>query len=93
MEKFESIPDNKQWDELRNVVLEQKTMIDKNNIDAIVLGFCSKNLNLTKSYVNYLKAHNINPNFATIGKILKSYHNHYENKDVPPEEIASILGW
>lgn len=63
-----------EWNELRDKVLSLKrTRINKVNIDAIILELCNR-LDVGKSYMNYLKQSEIEPNASSFLKLLNLYY-------------------
>lgn len=86
-----------EWDELRSNVLNSQNRITNVNIDAILLGYCipSGKLDIGKSYIEYLKQSEVEPNAATIGSFLKLYYSASKNNikitDDDRKDIIDLL--
>lgn len=65
-----------EWAELRSALMATDTFITEVNVDATILGRCVPGAQLAvgKSYVAYLRERGIEPNLATVGKLLRLYH-------------------
>ncbi|XP_053951219.1 mitochondrial ribonuclease P catalytic subunit [Anastrepha ludens] len=68
-----------EWEELRNDLISKYKHISTSNVDAIIMGLCdgAEKLALAKNYVHYLRGCGLEPNRATIGRLLKIYNAAY----------------
>lgn len=80
------------WQKIRNDALCNSRMINEVNVDSIILGNClsNANLNLGKSYINFLKNDGKKINYATWGKLLKLYHAAGTKSPLNPADIEDI---
>lgn len=86
------------WQNLTEILIKNYKHINKNNVDAVIVGICSdaEHLSLAKSYIKHLQSSGKEPNDATWGKLLKAYNASYHNKGgtkeaLSPEEQREIL--
>lgn len=66
-----------EWQTLRNDLFGSDRSITEVNIDATILGHCLPDglLETGKSYVRFLRVAGRQPNLATLGRLLRLYHN------------------
>lgn len=69
-----------EWIKTRHELVEKYKHINANNVDAIIMGLCSSDLKLAKSYLHFLEREGMNLNAATIGKLLKTFNLEYHSK-------------
>ncbi|XP_036339554.1 mitochondrial ribonuclease P catalytic subunit isoform X1 [Rhagoletis pomonella] len=71
-----------EWEDLRNNLISKYKHININNVDAIILGLCggADQLSLAKNYVRYLRGCGLEPNMATIGRLLRIYNAAYHTR-------------
>ncbi|XP_064547198.1 mitochondrial ribonuclease P catalytic subunit [Drosophila montana] len=84
---------NEDWHRVRNILTDSYKYINGSNVDAVVLGLCSsaEKLPLAKSYLSYLQAQGIEPNAATLGRLLRVYNAAYHTRTLSDEEQAEIV--
>lgn len=65
-----------EWRGLRTELLSGDGSINSVNIDATILGRCLPDglLEAGKSYVRFLRASGLEPNLASVGRLLRLYH-------------------
>lgn len=65
-----------EWAELRSGLIAADFFINEVNVDATILGRClpAGQLEVGKSYLKFLHDQGIEPNLATVGKLLRLYH-------------------
>lgn len=67
---------SKEWTEIRSGIIAKDSFINEVNVDATILARClpAAQLEVGKSYVGFLRDQGIEPNLATVGKLLRLYH-------------------
>ena len=83
----------KEWNVIRQTALESGRQINLVNVDASILGFClgeKADLQMGKSYVNFLEKEGIDINLATMGKLLKMYVSSAKNNALNDEEQTEV---
>lgn len=65
-----------EWHKIRTDILTNERQITEINIDATILGQCIPDgqLMVAKSYVHYLREIGVEPNVASLGRLLRLYH-------------------
>ncbi|XP_055915742.1 mitochondrial ribonuclease P catalytic subunit-like [Eupeodes corollae] len=65
-----------EWKKLRDELVANVRNIHLQNIDALILGQCNdtKDLPIAKNYIQFLESEGIQPNNASLGKLLKTYY-------------------
>ncbi|XP_073828091.1 mitochondrial ribonuclease P catalytic subunit [Musca autumnalis] len=68
-----------EWQNLKDLLIKNYKHINRNNVDAIIVGICndSQQLTLAKSYINHLRDSGVEPNDATLLKLLRIYNSAY----------------
>lgn len=71
-----------EWQNLRNNLISKYKHMSNNNIDAIILGLCGgvEQLPLAKNYLHYLRGCGLEPNLASIGRLLRIYNRSYHKR-------------
>lgn len=89
---------NMEWMKVKELLMTNYKHINRHNVDAVIVGVCndSQLLHLAKSYIKHLKDNGIEPNQATLGKLLRIYNSVYHAKggmddSLSPEEQNEIL--
>ncbi|XP_013102094.2 mitochondrial ribonuclease P catalytic subunit [Stomoxys calcitrans] len=87
-----------EWSQLREFLIHNFKHINRNNVDAVIVGVCneSQQLQLAKSYIKHLRENGNEPNDATFGKLLRIYNSVYHarggnEKSLTAEEQHEIL--
>lgn len=80
-----------EWAELRSGLIATDTFINEINVDATILGRCltAAQLEVGKSYLDFLRDQQIKPNLATVGKLLRLYYAN--EKTLTDEDKADIV--
>lgn len=70
---------NLEWQNLKDLLIKNYKHINRNNVDAIIVGICNESAQLTlaKSFLSHLSANGVEPNDATLGKLLRIYNSVY----------------
>lgn len=65
-----------EWHRIRTDILTNDRQITEVNVDATILGQCIPDgqLLVAKSYVRYLQEIGVEPNVASLGRLLRLYH-------------------
>lgn len=81
------------WEKIRCELVSSERHINKSNLDAIIIGLCTKErrLDAATSYLNYLESKKLEINDATIGKLIRLYHVLYQNQILNSDDEAKIL--
>ena len=81
------------WQRVRTQIIDNDRSINAVNVDSHIIGYCIRHNNLGsgKSYIQFLKNHGFEINYATSGKLLKLYHDHCFQKGTKKEEENEIL--
>ncbi|XP_004525120.1 mitochondrial ribonuclease P protein 3 [Ceratitis capitata] len=68
-----------EWKELRTSLISKYKHVSESNVDAMILGLCGcvEQLPLAKNYVHYLRGCGLEPNLASIGRLLRIYNAFY----------------
>lgn len=83
--------DNEKWTNLRKEIMESKTQSKSPDVPIIQFCLASKNLNLGKSYVKYLKENEIDLGTALVGKYFQLlYHNQHSIAETDENEILAL---
>lgn len=71
-----------EWESVRKELIANERFVNSSNVDAFVIGTCSKErrLDIAKSYVDYMKSKSLNINDASAGKLLRLFYNHHQNE-------------
>lgn len=82
-----------EWLEVRRSLVDGHKHINIHNVDAVILGVCSKprQLPLAKNYVEFLRSQGTEPNAATLGRLLRVYNAAYHERPLNATEQAEIL--
>lgn len=80
-----------EWSEIRSELIATDAFINEVNVDATILGRClpAAQLEVGKSYLHFLRDIGIEPNLATVGKLLRLYHA--SEKVLTDEDQADII--
>lgn len=83
-----TLPSRVEWTNLREELLSGNGRLNSVNIDGIIIGMCISNVRLDvgKSYIDYLRSRGIEPNFGTLGKLLRLYHT---AADIDPDYVVN----
>lgn len=81
------------WQKVRTQIIGNDRSINAINVDSHIIGYCIKNQNLAsgKSYIQFLKDQGFQINYATLGRLLKLYHDHCFQKGTKEEDEQEIL--
>lgn len=84
---------NEDWQHVRHTLTDSFRHINGTNVDAIILGLCSKaeQLPVAKSYLKHLQAQGLKPNAATMGRLLRVYNAAYHTRELSDEEQSEIM--
>ncbi|TDG42460.1 hypothetical protein AWZ03_011114 [Drosophila navojoa] len=84
---------NEDWQHVRSTLTESYRHVNGTNVDAIILGLCSKaeQLPVAKSFVEHLKTQGIKPNAATMGRLLRVYNAAYHTRELSEAEQSEIV--
>ncbi|XP_055854477.1 mitochondrial ribonuclease P catalytic subunit [Episyrphus balteatus] len=82
-----------EWKKLREQLLANSRNIHLQNVDAIILGQCNstEDLPIAKSYIEFLESQSIQPNNATLGKLLKIYYLSGKTSKLTEKDEMEIL--
>lgn len=85
-----SVPE---WRSLRSEILANDRHFSEVNIDATILGHCMPlgQLSVAKSYVDFLKEIGIEPNVATLGRLLRLYSISAANGAIDDQDRQEII--
>ncbi|XP_034107293.1 mitochondrial ribonuclease P catalytic subunit [Drosophila albomicans] len=84
---------NAEWQHVRSVLSGRNKYISAHNVDAVILGMCAsgEQLPLAKSYLRYLETSEIEPNAATLGRLLRVYHSAHQLRMLSDKEQSEIM--
>ncbi|KAH8386731.1 hypothetical protein KR093_002336 [Drosophila rubida] len=84
---------NDEWQHVRSTLKSNNKYISAHNVDAFILGMCAngEQLPLAKSYLRYLEATGVQPNAASLGRLLRVYNAAHQLRVLTDEEQAEIL--
>lgn len=82
-----------EWHKLREQLITNSKNIHINNVDAIILGQCNntEDLPIAKHYISFLEQQSIQPNHATLGKLLKIYYTSGKANKLSEEDEKDII--
>ncbi|KAM7349712.1 mitochondrial ribonuclease P catalytic subunit [Cochliomyia hominivorax] len=78
------------WKNLTEILIKNYKHINKNNVDAVIVGICcdADHLLLAKSYIKHLQAEGKEPNDATWGKLLRVYNAAYYDRGATSKALT-----
>lgn len=82
-----------EWRSLRSEILASDRQFTEINIDATILGHCMPlgQLTVAKSYVAFLKEIGVEPNVATLGRLLRLYSISASNGVIDDQDRQDII--
>ncbi|KAL7745692.1 hypothetical protein ACLKA6_009898 [Drosophila palustris] len=84
---------NEDWQRVRHTLTDTYKYINGHNVDAVILGMCNtgEQLPVAKSYLRYLQTQGLEPNAATLGRLLRVYNAAYHIRALSDEEQSEIV--
>lgn len=84
---------NEDWQKVKHILTNTYKYISGHNVDAVILGMCStgEQLPVAKSYLKFLQGQGLEPNAATLGRLLRVYNAAYHLRVLSDEEQSEIV--